>query len=80
MATYKIFQKKADSNGEASIYVSFYIKREKIEVPTKTKVSVKAFDKDKGIVKASDAFASDKNLIIANTTAAINNVFVNSTF
>ena len=76
MATYKIYQKKADSNGEASIYVSFYIKREKIEVPTKTKVSVKAFDKDKGIVKASDPFAADKNLIISNTTATINNVFV----
>jgi site-specific recombinase XerD len=76
MATYRIYQKKADNNGEASVYVSFYIRREKIEVPTKTKVSVKAFDKDKGAVKISDPFAADKNLIISNTVASINNVFV----
>ena len=76
MATYKIYQKKADNNGEASVYVSFYIRREKIEVPTKTKVNIKFFDKDKGVVKNSDPFASDKNLIISNTVASINNVFV----
>jgi site-specific recombinase XerD len=76
MATYRIYQKKADSNGEASVYVSFYIRREKIEVSTKTKANVKFFDKDKGTVKISDPFASDKNLIISNTVASINNVFV----
>ncbi len=76
MATYEIYQKKADNNGDASVYVSFYIRREKIEVSTKTKVNVKFFDKDKGIVKNSDPFSADKNLIISNTVASINNVFV----
>ena len=76
MATYRIYQKKADNNGEASVYVSFYIRREKIEMSTKTKVNIKFFDKDKGVVKNSDPFASDKNLIISNTVASINNVFV----
>jgi site-specific recombinase XerD len=76
MATYRIYQKKADSNGEASVYISFYIRREKIEVPAKTKANVKCFDKEKGLIKNSDPFASDKNLIISNTIASINNVFV----
>jgi hypothetical protein len=70
MATYKVYRKKSDNSGEASIYVSFYIGREKIEVPTKT--NVKSFDKEKGNVKNSDPFASDKNLIIFNTVASIN--------
>lgn len=76
MATYKTYLKRADRDGEASVYVSFYIKREKIEVPAKTKVNVTSFDKEKGVVKSSDPFASDKNLIISNTIASINNVFV----
>jgi hypothetical protein len=56
--------------------VSFYIKREKIEVPAKMKVSEKYFDKEKGVVKGSDPFAADKNLILSNIIASINNVFV----
>ena len=76
MATYNTYLKKADSTGQASIYVCFYLKREKIEVPTKMKVNVKCFDSNRGIVKGSEPFASDKNLIISNTIASINNVFV----
>ena len=76
MATYKVYLKKADRNGEASVYVSFYIKRGKVEVSAKIKVNVICFDKNKGVVKGSDPFAADKNLIISNTIASINNVFV----
>jgi site-specific recombinase XerD len=76
MAPYKVYRKKADNSGEASICVSFYIGREKIEAPTKTKTGVKSFDRERGTVKNSDPFASDKNLIISGTVASINNVFV----
>jgi site-specific recombinase XerD len=76
MATYKTYLKKADRKGESSVYVSFYVRREKIEVPVKTKVNVKCFDGEKGVVKNSDPFSADKNLIIKNTIASVNNVFV----
>jgi site-specific recombinase XerD len=76
MTTYKTYLKKADRNGESSVYVSFYVRREKIEVPVKIRVNVKCFDGDKGVVKNSDPFSADKNLIIKNTIASVNNVFV----
>lgn len=76
MATYRVYQKNANQKGEAPIYISFYLNRKKIEVPTKISVSINDFDKDKGIIKSGSEFAKDKNLIIDNIRASINEIFV----
>ena len=76
MATYRVYQKNANQKGEAPIYISFYLNRKKIEVPTKISVPVSDFDKDKGLIKACSEFAKDKNLIIDNIRASINDIFV----
>lgn len=76
MATYRVFQKKANKKGEAPIYISFYINREKVEVPTKLSVDPDDFDSDKGIIKPNHEFYKDKNLIINNIKSTINDIFV----
>lgn len=76
MATYRVFQKKANQKGEAPIYISFYINREKIEVPTKISINPLNFDKSKEAIKASFEFAKDKNLIISDIKSTINDIFV----
>jgi site-specific recombinase XerD len=76
MTTYSVYQKKVNQKGEAPVYVGFYIGRQKIEVPTKISLSPVFFDKTKGIVKTSYEFAKDKNLIISDIKATINDIFV----
>ena len=76
MATFKVSQKRANKKGEAAIYISFYLNREKIEIPTRISVPVNSFDKESGVIKKSYEFASDKNLIISNIKAAINDILV----
>lgn len=76
MATYRVFQKKANRKGEAPIYISFYINREKVEVPTKLSVGTDDFDSEKGIIKPNNDFYKDKNLIINNIKSTINDIFV----
>jgi site-specific recombinase XerD len=71
-----VYQKKVNGKGEAPIYISFYIDRKKIEVPTKISLSPEFFDKNKGIIKASYEYAKDKNLILTNIKATINDIFV----
>lgn len=76
MATYRVYQKKVNKKGEAPIYISFYINREKIEVATKLSVATDDFDSDKGIIKPNNEFYKDKNLIINNIKSTINDIFV----
>lgn len=76
MATFKVLQKRVNQKGEAPIYVSFYLNREKIEVRTRISVPPASFDKENGTIKKSYEFASDKNLIISNIKAAINDILV----
>ncbi len=58
------------------IWVSFYVNREKVNFSTSVKCDVKDWDNSKSKVKKSDANFEDKNLIIENVAARINNVFV----
>lgn len=76
MATFKVLQKKVNKKGEAPIYISFYLNREKIEVPTRISVPPDVFDKESGNIRKSYEFASDKNLIISNVKASINDILV----
>ncbi|GHT29291.1 hypothetical protein AGMMS49574_05660 [Bacteroidia bacterium] len=76
MATCSVYQKKVNSKGIAPIYIGFYLGRRKVEVPAKISISPDYFDKNKGIIKSSYEYAKDKNLIISNIRATINDIFV----
>jgi len=76
MPSYKVYQKKINKKGSAPVYVSFYLNRQKVEIPAKISVPVESFDKNKGVVRGSFEFSEDYNLIISNIKAGINDVFV----
>jgi site-specific recombinase XerD len=76
MPTYKVILKKVNRKGEAPVYITFYIDRKKIEIPVRSSISPKDFDKKKGHVKQTHEFYLDKNLLISNLKAKINNIFV----
>ncbi|MDU1890891.1 MAG: site-specific integrase [Dysgonomonas sp.] len=77
MVTVKTYLRthKADSE-EGYIWVSFYLKREKINFTTGVKVRVKHWSVSSARISKQDPKAADKNLILENTLARINNVFV----
>lgn len=76
MANFRVYQKQENGSGTAPIYVSFYLNREKVEVPTKISIPPKFFDAVRGIVKSTYEFADDKNLIIQQIRSTINDVLV----
>ena len=65
-----------NKKGESPVYVSFYIAREKIVIPCKLSVPIKAWDKEVGKVTTRDKFHADRNLIIDNVKKRINEIFV----
>ena len=65
-----------NKKGESPVYVSFYIGREKIVVPCKMSVSIKAWDKDVGKVTTRDKFHADRNMMIDNIKKRENDIFV----
>lgn len=69
----RLHKKDAESG---IIWVSFYVNREKVNFSTSVKCGVKDWDNSKCKVKKSDENFEDKNLIIENIAARINNVFV----
>lgn len=76
MANFRVYQKQENNSGTAPIYVSFYLNREKIEIPTKISIPPKYFDESRGIVKSSYEFADDRNLIIQQVRSTINDILV----
>ena len=72
--TYLRINKKNDSEGV--VWVSFYINRDKINFSTKVRCTKINFNDITFRVKTGDTNASDKNLIIENVLARINNVMV----
>jgi len=77
MATIKTYLRKHNkesSNGV--VWVSFYVNREKVNFSTKVTVDEKQWNENKAVVSSSDKEARNKNLIIENILARINNVFV----
>ena len=65
-----------NKKGESPVYVSFYIAREKIVIPCRLSVSVKAWDKEVGKVTTRDKFHADRNMMIDNIKKRINDIFV----
>ena len=78
MAVVRAFIKDdyVSKRGEAPVYVTFYISREKVELPCKLSVSVNAWNKDSGKVTTRDKFHADKNMIIDNVKKRVNEIFV----
>lgn len=63
-------------SGERPIYVTFYLQKEKVQIPCKVSASEGNFDKEAGKVTIADKRHKDKNLIIDTIRARVNNVMV----
>ena len=69
----RIHKKDAD-NGV--VWISFYLGSEKVNFSTKVPVLIKDWSEQRTRVNTTDKLAKDKNLIIEQVLARINNVFV----
>ena len=65
-----------NKKGEAPVYVSFYIAREKIVIPCRLSISANAWDKEFGKVTTRDKFHADRNLMINNIKKRVNDILV----
>ena len=78
MAVIKTYQSTSyvGKDGSAPIYVSFYLERKKIAVPTGISVKTDNFDETSGRVKAKEKNHKDYNLVIENVRSRINDIMV----
>ena len=77
MVTIKLYLRKYGNDSASGIvWISFYVNREKVNFSTKISVDIKNWNDKKKSIGAGDKEAGDKNLIIENILAKINNVFV----
>lgn len=78
MAVIKTYQSVSyvGKDGSAPIYVSFYLERKKIAVPTGISVKTSNFDKTTGKVKTGEKNHKDYNLVIENVRSRINDIMV----
>ncbi len=76
MINIKTYLRKYANESSGIVWVSFYINREKVNFSTKVAVDCKNWSDKNACVKPGDKNASDKNLIIENIHARINNVLV----
>lgn len=58
------------------IWITFYVSRERVNLSTKISVDPKDWNERTCRIRSSDKNAADKNLILENMLARINNVFV----
>lgn len=77
MITIKLYQ-RLDSKDKSKgfIYVSFYINREKVHFSTKVECLSKHWNEEKMRILSAEENAADKNLVLENIKARINNVIV----
>ena len=77
MVTIKIYLRTYGSDPSTGVvWLSFYVNREKVNFSTKVSVDLKNWNDKKKCVGVGDKQCNDKNLIIENILARINNVFV----
>lgn len=76
MINIKTYLRKYANESSGIVWVSFYVNREKVNFSTKVAVDCKNWSEKNACVKPGDKNASDKNLIIENIHARINNVLV----
>lgn len=76
MITTKLYLRKYADDSSGIVWISFYVNREKVNFSTKVSVSAKNWNEKKMMVGSGDKLAADKNLILENIQARINNVLV----
>jgi len=78
MAVIRVYQSGGytGKDGKRPIYVSFYLNKDKIVIPCKMSVLPECFDAERGKITTADKRHKDRNLIIDNIKARINNVMV----
>lgn len=65
-----------NSKGEGNIYVTFYVNREKVDLPTKVSTSQSSWNPEKQTVTTLDKQHKDKNLLINKIKARVNDIMV----
>ena len=75
MIEVKTYLRKHNPNAtNGVVWISFYLNRQKVNFSTKVAVEEKHWNDRKKMVTSGDKHAADKNLIIENILARINNV------
>lgn len=77
MANVKLYLRKNNEEEKSGyIWLSFYIKNERVHFSTKVKVDEKNWNENKELVTSGDKKAKDKNLVLEHILARVNDVFV----
>lgn len=78
MASVRAYMKTSyiNSKGEGNIYVTFYVNREKIDLPTKVSTPQSSWDSERQTVTTLDKRHKDKNLLINKIKARVNDILV----
>lgn len=77
MANVKLYLRKNNEEEKSGyIWLSFYIKNERVHFSTKVKVDEKNWNENKEAVTSGDKKAKDKNLVLEHILARVNDVFV----
>jgi site-specific recombinase XerD len=76
MENINIYLRQYADNSHGIVWISFYVNRQKVNFSTKVSVDPKYWSEKKELILPGDKLSSDKNLIIENIRARINNVFV----
>ena len=78
MSTVRVIQNKQrlTKEGNAPLYITFYLGKEKLMLPCKVSVPVAKFDEKSGLLKGNSKEAKDINLIVSNLKARVNDILV----
>ena len=78
MSTVRVIQNKQrlTKEGNAPLYITFYLSKEKLMLPCKVSVPVTKFDEKSGLLKGNSKEAKDINLIVNNLKARVNDILV----
>ncbi len=76
MVNLKIYLREYKTSNEGVVWFDFYVNRGRVHFSAKVRCAKKNWDPKKMRVKTSDPDADDKNRIIENIRARINDVFV----
>ena len=67
---------RINKEGNAPLYISFYLGKEKVVIPCKLSVPTTKFDSKTGMLRGTNKEAKDINLIIERLTAKVNDILV----
>ena len=78
MSTVRVIQNKQrlTKEGNAPLYITFYLGKEKLMLPCKVSVPAAKFDEKSGLLKGNSKEAKDINLIVSNLKARVNDILV----